>query len=170
MRLRTRWITRPTHCSGPSVESSTAPIALTTKKITRPTTAVSSRVRSTPPRSSAGIASTGSASTTANTSTLTAVSAETVAAGGRPACTSILYCSAAPSAPPPGATFASALPASWEVITGRQRRACSATCCSAHRHASDAVCSTAIATSEPTEKRVMSRHEPNTSRIDGNTR
>ena len=40
--------------------------------------------RSTEPRSSAGIASTGSASTTANTSRLTAVSADTVAAGGKP--------------------------------------------------------------------------------------
>ena len=122
---------------------------------------------STPPRSSAGIASTGIASTTANTSTLTAVSAVTVAAGGSPARTSIRYCSAAPIAPPPGAILASALPASWDVITGRQRCARSATCCSAHTHASVAAWSPAIAASDASEKRVMSRQEPNTSTMLG---
>ncbi len=66
----------------------------------------------------AGIASTGSASTTANTSRLTAVSAAAIRGPGTPVCTSILYCSAAPMAPPPGATFDSALPASCDMMTG----------------------------------------------------
>ena len=101
-----------------------------------PASAVSSSVSLTPPRRSAGIASTGSARTTANTSTLTAVSAVTMAAGGSPARTSIRYCSAAPTAPPPGAIFASAPPASCDVITGRQRSARNATYWSAHTHAS----------------------------------
>src|SRR5262249_17673001 len=113
-----------------------------------------------------GIASTGIASTTANTSTLTTVSAVTVAAGGDPERTRIRYCSADPSAPPPGAIFASALPASWEVITGRQWVARRATCWSAHRQAGGP----AMAASDASEKRVMSRQEPNTSTSDGNTR
>ena len=41
----------------------------------------------------------------------------------QPAATSIRYCSAPPITPPPGATFASALPASCDVTIGRQARA-----------------------------------------------
>ncbi len=161
---------RPTQASGRSVERKSVPSPLATANTASPISAVSSKLRSTEPRSSAGIASTGRASTTANTSRLTAVSAATVAAGGWPAWTSILYCSAEPSAPPPGATLASALPASCEVITGRQCRARSASRCSAHRQASEASCSAAIAASEPIEKRRISRHELSVSRIDGKTR
>ena len=62
-------------------------------------------------------------------------------AGRAPACTSMRYCSAAPTAPPPGAIFESALPASCEAITGGHAWARMATCCSAHRQASVASCS-----------------------------
>ena len=65
-----------------------------------------------------GTARTGSPSTAAKTSRFTAVRPETTVAGRAPACTSMRYCSAAPTAPPPGATFESALPASCEAITG----------------------------------------------------
>src|SRR4051794_21645148 len=169
-RLRTLWTVRPTHASGRSVESSTAPRPAATAKKIRPATAVWSRLRSTEPRSSAGIASTGSASTTANASRLTAVSAPTVELPGSPAWTSSLYCSAAPMAPPPGAIFDSALPASWDVITGRQRCARSATCWSAHMHATDAACSAAIAASASSENLVTWRQEPNVWTRLGNTR
>ena len=80
-RLRPRWATRPTHASGPSVVSSTAPSALAAANTPKPANAVCESVSFTPPRMSAGMASTGIARTIANTSTLIAVSAVTVAAG-----------------------------------------------------------------------------------------
>ena len=124
----------------------------------------------TAPRMSAGIASTGSASTTAKTSRLTAVSAVTVDAAGKPARMSMRYCSAAPTGPPPGAMFDSALLASCEAITGRHCRARSARRCRSHRHAFVATCSASITASDPIEKRVICRHDENTSMIFGNTK
>ena len=150
--------------------SNTAPSALAAANTPRPANAVCESVSFTPPRSSAGMASTGIASSIANTSTLIAVSAVTVAAGWAPERTRILYCSAEPTAPPPGATLASPLPASCDVITARQRGPCSVTNCNAHSDASDAACSPAIASSDHSEKRVICFHEPNTSTMLGNTR
>ena len=98
------------------------------------------------------------------------MSALTVARAGSPARTSIRYWSAAPTGPPPGATFASALLASWEAITGRHRRARSATRCRSHRHAIAATWSAAIAPSDASENWVISRQEPSTSTTFGNTR
>lgn len=98
------------------------------------------------------------------------MSAVAVAGPHSPARTSIRSCSAAPSAPPPGAIFDRALAASWEASTGRQRRACSAMRRSAHRQASDAACSAAIAAREAGENRVRARQDPNTSTRLGNTR
>ena len=82
---------RPIHRSGPSRASSRALSPARTKKITSPAIAASSSVRSTAPRMSAGIASTGRASTTANVSRLAAVRPETTGRDGKPAATSILY-------------------------------------------------------------------------------
>ena len=104
---------------------------------------------STAPPTIAGTATTGIASTTANTSRLVAVSAEAEVARSRPDCTSIRYCSAAPIAPPPGATFASALPASWDVATDVMSRVCRAIRCRSHRQTRDSSCRPAMAASQP---------------------
>ena len=117
-----------------------------------------------------GTARTGSPSTAAKTSRLTAVRPETMVAGRAPACTSMRYCSAAPTAPPPGAIFDSALPASCEAITGGHVWARMATCCSAHRQASVASCSPAIAPSQPAPNSPRSFQEEKRSSRLGNTR
>src|SRR6476646_1051189 len=169
-RLRTRCTTRPIQRSGASLAMHHAPRPSSTRKTTAPTIVTSTRLRSTAPRTIAGIARIGSARTTAKVIRLAAVRPDTAVPWRSPASTSILYCSAAPTAPPPGATLDSALPASWEVITAYQRRVCIATACSAHRHASASVCNTSIATSQPAPKRRMSLHDASTSRTLGATR
>ena len=102
------------------------------------------RLRDTEPRMNVGIANTGRARTMANVRRLTAVRADTASACRTPAWTSMRYCRAAPIAPPPGATLASALPASCEAMTGRHARMRRARRWSSHRHASEAPWSTAI--------------------------
>ena len=69
-----------------------------------------------------------------------------------PPATSIRYWSAAPIAPPPGATLASALPASCDAITGCQRALRSDSSWSAHRQNSAAPWSAAIASNEPSRQ------------------
>ena len=69
---------------------------------------------------------------------LAAVRPDTARARCTPAWTSSLYCSAAPTAPPPGATLDRALPASWEVTTGNQSRTWIEIRWSAQRQAIDA--------------------------------
>ena len=107
-----------------------------------------SRSGSIPPRRIAGSPNTGRASTTASVSTLAAVNPEAACPGGVPAATSMRYCIAAPTAPPPGAILASELLASWEAITGRQAGAWIAIRCSHQVHASAAAWSTAITASQ----------------------
>jgi len=99
------------------------------------------------------MASTGSASTIASVSRFAAVRPDTTPDAGRPASTSIRYWSAPPIAPPPGATLASALPASCEAITGCQRALRNDSSCSAHRQNSAAPCSAAIASSQAGDSR-----------------
>ena len=135
---------RPTHASAPSRASNKAASAKSTANTPSPPSVASVRLRGTTPRTIAGTASTGNASTTAKTSRLAAVRPATARARSTPAWTSILYWSAAPSAPPPGAIFASAFPASCDAITGRQGRTWIASRCSSHRLTSDAACSAAI--------------------------
>ena len=88
----------------------------------------------------------------------------------RPASTSIRYWTAAPTAPPPGAIFDIALPASWEVITGGQCRVRTASRCKAHSDPSERPCSTAIAASHHGAIFSRSRHELSTSSKLGATR
>ena len=110
------------------------------------------------------------ARTTAKTSRLVAVRPETARLAGSPALTSIRYCSAAPSAPPPGAIFASALPASCEDTTAGHEGPRNARYWSAHRHASASVCRPAIAASHPGASSPRSSQEPKTSIRLGATR
>ncbi len=170
IRLRARWITRPTHASGPSVAIRIVPTTDSTTATTMPTIAISSRSRLTPPRMNAGIASTGIASTTPNVSRLTAVSADATDAEGTPDWTSMRNCSAAPMAPPPGAILLMALPASCDRTTGDQRLTCSASRWSTHRQASAQACSTAIASSHHGDRSLSSPQEPNVSIRLGATR
>ena len=93
---------------------------------------------------SAGTASTGIPRTTANVSRFAAVRPATARARSTPDCTSIRYWSAAPIAPPPGATLDRALPASCEAITGLQA-VDSARRCRAQRQVRAAACRAAIA-------------------------
>ena len=80
------------------------------------------------------------------------------------------YCSAAPIAPPPGAIFASALPASCELTTAGHDGPRIARCWSAHRHASAPGLQPAIAASHPAPSLPRSSHEPSTSIRLGATR
>ena len=58
------------------------------------------------------------------------MSAEAIRAPGMPERVSIRYWSAPAVAAPPGTIRPNALPASWDVQTGNQRRVCSAIRCS----------------------------------------
>ena len=113
-RLRTRCAVRPIQRSGPVGREQDGADAdrhgEDRRGRRRPCTSSS---RSTDPRSSAGIAEDGQREDDGEDEQVRGRQPATVEPGGRPACTSIRYCSAAPSAPPPGATFDSALPASW---------------------------------------------------------
>ena len=100
----------------------------------------------------------------------TAVSPATARGPGSPAWTSIRYCSAPPIAPPPGATFASALPASCELITAGHDGPRMARYWSAQTQASMPVCSANIRPSHAGESRSRSSHEPSVSRRLGATR
>ena len=113
----------------------------------RPPNVASTRSRLTPPRTIAGTASTGRTRTAAKVSRFTAVMPATERPRSKPASTSIRYWSAAPTAPPAGATLASAPPASWEAITGRQRLVWRAVRWRLHRQTSVAASSAAIAAS-----------------------
>ena len=114
------WITRPTHLSAPVEDDQHGPDG---EQRHEDDDADGRRLEqaagSTPPRRIAGIARIGIASTTAKTSRFVAVSPATARRPGRPAWTSMRYWSAAPSAPPPGAILASALPASGQLTTAR---------------------------------------------------
>ena len=103
------------------------------------------------------------ASTTAKDNRFTAVSPATARLRGRPAWTSIRYCSAPPTAPPPGAIFASALPASCELITAGHDGPRMARYCSAQTHAMTPVWSANISPSQAGESRSRSSHEPSVS-------
>ena len=144
-----RWTTRPTQASGASKAIRTMPMANSATRTTRPMSVGSSRLRLTPPRRIAGIARTGIARTTAKTNRLAAVRPATARLAGRPAWTSMRYWSAAPSAPPPGATLASALPASCELTTARNAGPRMDRYWSAHRHARASVCSPASRPATP---------------------
>ena len=72
-RLRALWTTRPTQSSGRSKANISAPAANSSTKKPKPPSATSARLRSTAPRMKAGIAKTGSASTTASVSRFAAV-------------------------------------------------------------------------------------------------
>ena len=98
--------------------------------------------------------------TTANTSTFTAVSAVAVTSPASPERTSIRYCSAAPTAPPPGTTLAIALLDSCALTTGDHARTRSVSRCSAHRHALAAACSTSMAASHAGEMSFRSFADP----------
>ena len=116
------------------------------------------------------MANTGSPSTTANTSRFTAVRALATVDRASPAATKIRYCSAAPSGPPPGAMFDSALDASCAEITGRQWTPPSATRCRSHMQAQTPTCRRNITSIHAGEKRVICRQEEKVSTSAGNTR
>ena len=88
----------------------------------------------------------------------------------RPACTSIRYWSAAPIAPPPGATLDSALPASCEAITGLQRSHMQGDTLQGPQTISATACSAAIAGNQAGAISPRSCHEPRTSITLGATR
>ena len=98
------------------------------------------------------------------------MSPETALRRGMPVSTSMRYWSAEPIAPPPGAIFASALPASCDAITGCQRAPCIDSRWTIHRQASVASCSSAIATSHAGDSRWIRCHEPNAATRLGATR
>ncbi len=124
----------------------------------------------TAPPAMAGTARTGSASTTAKTSRLVTVSAEAVVARGSPDWTSIRYCSAAPTAPPPGTTLARPFPASWEVATAITSRVRRAIRCRSQRQALDSTCSAAMTASQPAPMPRTRSADPSVSSTLGPTR
>ena len=110
------------------------------------------------------------ASRAAKVSRLAAVSPATARGPGRPAWTSIRYCSAAPTAPPPGAILASALPASCELTTAGHVGPRMARYWSAQTQAIVPAWSAAMTPNQPGESRSRSSHEPSTSARLGATR
>ena len=118
----------------------------------------------------AGIARIGIASTAASVRMFAAVRPPTIRGCRSPDSTSIRYCSAAPTAPPPGATFEIALPASCEVTIGDQTRTCSVSRCSAVMQARVAACRTSIPASQAGLIFVRSSADPTAAMTLGATR
>ena len=116
------------------------------------------------------MASTGIASTAAKVRRFTAVSPASARGPGSPAWTSMRYCSAPPIAPPPGATLASALPASCELITAGHEGPRMARYWSAQTQARTPAWSTNMRPSQAGESRSRSSHEPSVSNRLGATR